>query len=155
MLREIFNDGIYSLFNKICYFGAKTLAIILITRSLGSTEGGQFIFLIGIVEILRVICDFGVDIYVIKRYGEIHEKNKLLITVLCQKIFMGCVFFLMLTGYCFTERYSTNIYFPASLALVFSLLFNLSNSYFQSLNENKKLTPFISVAGVFSALLLG
>ncbi|EDQ7721595.1 oligosaccharide flippase family protein, partial [Salmonella enterica subsp. enterica serovar Cerro] len=143
------------LFNKICYFGAKTLAIILITRSLGSTEGGQFIFLIGIVEILRVICDFGVDIYVIKRYGEIHEKNKLLITVLCQKIFMGCVFFLMLTGYCFTERYSTNIYFPASLALVFSLLFNLSNSYFQSLNENKKLTPFISVAGVFSALLLG
>lgn len=44
MIKEIFSDGIFSLFNKICYFGFKTLAIILITRSLGEDVGGEFIF---------------------------------------------------------------------------------------------------------------
>lgn len=86
MLREIFNDGIYSLINKIFYFGAKTLAIILITHSLGASQGGQFIFLISIIEIMRVTCDFGVDIYVIKRYGEMVEKNKLLAIVFIKKL---------------------------------------------------------------------
>ena len=68
MLKDILSDGIYALFNKVSYFGAKTLAIVLITRELGIESGGVFIFLIGTLEILRVVSDFGVDIFVIKKY---------------------------------------------------------------------------------------
>ena len=82
MIRDIFNDGIYSLINKIGYFGAKTIAIILITRTLGVDEGSQFIFLISIIEIMRVIGDFGVDVYVIRKYGDVPNKERLLCTVL-------------------------------------------------------------------------
>ncbi|RLZ95025.1 O17/O44/O106 family O-antigen flippase, partial [Enterobacter hormaechei subsp. hoffmannii] len=52
MLKDILSDGIYALFNKVSYFGAKTLAIVLITRELGIESGGVFIFLIGTLEIL-------------------------------------------------------------------------------------------------------
>lgn len=155
MLREILNDGIYSLINKVFYFGAKTLAIILITHSLGASQGGQFIFLISIVEIIRVTCDFGVDIYVIKRYGEVVQKNKLLVTVFYQKMTSGILFYLMLIGYCILEKYDFSIYLPVSLALVFSLLFNLSNSYFQSLNQNKVLTPAITFASAIVISIFG
>lgn len=148
MLKEIFNDGVYALFNKICYFGAKTLAIILITGSLGTEKGGQFIFLIGVVEILRVTCDFGVDIFVIKKYGEVTNKEQLLITVFYQKIGTGLLFSSLMAGCCYAMMYNIEFFTPISMALIFSLLFNLSNSYFQSLNENKQLTPFIIVASI-------
>ncbi|MGV4260080.1 lipopolysaccharide biosynthesis protein [Citrobacter freundii] len=155
MLREILNDGIYSLINKVFYFGAKTLAIILITHSLGASQGGQFIFLISIVEIIRVTCDFGVDVYVIKRYGEVVQKNKLLVTVFYQKMTSGILFYLMLVGYCILEEYDFSIYSPVSLALIFSLLFNLSNSYFQSLNQNRVLTPAITFASAIVISIFG
>ncbi|QLW74148.1 hypothetical protein HV139_08550 [Citrobacter freundii] len=155
MLREIFNDGIYSLINKIFYFGAKTLAIILITHSLGASQGGQFIFLISIIEIMRVTCDFGVDIYVIKRYGEMVEKNKLLAIVFYQKITSGILFYFIVVGYCILEKYESAIYLPISLALIFSLLFNLSNSYFQSLNQNKELTLATTFASAIVMFVFG
>lgn len=155
MLREIFSDGVYSLINKVFYFGAKTLAIILITHSLGVAQGSQFIFLISIVEIMRVTCDFGVDIYVIKRYGEVAEKNRLLITVFYQKITSGVLLYLTLLCYCILEKYDSTIYLPVSVVLIFSLLFNLSNSYFQSLNQNKILTPAIAFASVIVMLVFG
>ncbi|GHL20889.1 hypothetical protein ECZU24_37300 [Escherichia coli] len=85
MIKEIFSDGIFSLFNKICYFGFKTLAIILITRSLGEDVGGEFIFLVGFLEVLRVVTDFGVDLFVIKKYNDSTDKIKLLNVTFAQK----------------------------------------------------------------------
>ncbi len=88
MIKEIFSDGIFSLFNKICYFGFKTLAIILITRSLGEDVGGEFIFLVGFLEVLRVVTDFGVDLFVIKKYNDSTDKIKLLNVTFAQKFFL-------------------------------------------------------------------
>lgn len=89
MLKDILSDGIFALFNKISYFGAKTLAIVLITRELGVDTGGSFIFLIGTLEILRVVSDFGVDIFVIKKYSDVENPIKLLKKVFFQKVSIG------------------------------------------------------------------
>ncbi|ENE0310195.1 O176 family O-antigen flippase, partial [Escherichia coli] len=153
MIRDIFNDGIYSLINKIGYFGAKTIAIILITRTLGVDEGSQFIFLISIIEIMRVIGDFGVDVYVIRKYGDVPNKERLLCTVFYQKIIVGFVFAAILIVYCSILKYNASIYVPLSLSIIFSLLFNLSSSYFQSLNINKAITTSIISASIFIGVL--
>ncbi|CDH34424.1 hypothetical protein [Xenorhabdus bovienii] len=153
MLRDILNDGFYALFNKICYFGAKTLAIVLITQKLGLQHGGSFIFLIGVVEILRVVSDFGIDIYVIRKYSEINYKIKLLRIVFYQKLISGCLLSLLLILYCFIFNYKSSVYIPVAMSLVFSLLFNLANSYYQSLNLNRKLSPAILIALIITSMM--
>ncbi|ECH8332824.1 O17/O44/O106 family O-antigen flippase, partial [Salmonella enterica subsp. enterica] len=106
MIKEIFSDGIFSLFNKICYFGFKTLAIILVTRSLGEQVGGDFIFLVGLLEVLRVVTDFGVDIFSIKKYNELSgNKLSLLNLVLNQKIISGLIVGVIFLFYCFFNGY--------------------------------------------------
>lgn len=93
MIKEILSDGFYSLINKICYFSLKTLAIILITRSLGIENGGDFVLLVGIIEIMRIVVDFGVDVFVIRRYTELQqqERTRLLELVCLQKISVGVI----------------------------------------------------------------
>ncbi|EIY6398657.1 O17/O44/O73/O77/O106 family O-antigen flippase, partial [Escherichia coli] len=148
MIKEIFSDGIFSLFNKICYFGFKTLAIILITRSLGEDVGGEFIFLVGFLEVLRVVTDFGVDLFVIKKYNDSTDKIKLLNVTFAQKILSGVIVLLLFCLYSFVQGYQYNVYIPIVLALPVALFFNFSNSYFQSLNSNKSLTFPIAIASI-------
>ena len=155
MLKDILSDGIFALFNKVSYFGAKTLAIVLITRELGIEAGGTFIFLIGTLEILRVISDFGVDIYVIKKYSEVENSIRLLKRVFIQKIFVGVFVSILFYVICYTLGYHKNIYIPISISLFFALLFNLSNSYFQSKNLNKALSPSIAIAVALTFLIYG
>ncbi|MEH3257176.1 O17/O44/O73/O77/O106 family O-antigen flippase, partial [Escherichia coli] len=112
MIKEIFSDGIFSLFNKICYFGFKTLAIILITRSLGEDVGGEFIFLVGFLEVLRVVTDFGVDLFVIKKYNDSTDKIKLLNVTFAQKILSGVIVLLLFCLYSFVQGYQYNVYIP-------------------------------------------
>lgn len=154
MIKEIFSDGIFSLFNKICYFGFKTLAIILVTRSLGEQVGGDFIFLVGLLEVLRVVTDFGVDIFSIKKYNELSDnKLSLLNLVLNQKIISGLTVGVIFLFYCFFNGYDYGTYLPIVLALPVALFFNLSNSYFQALNDNKKLTLPIVIASIVTCFV--
>ncbi|EEO0446203.1 O17/O44/O106 family O-antigen flippase, partial [Salmonella enterica subsp. enterica serovar Uzaramo] len=154
MIKEIFSDGIFSLFNKICYFGFKTLAIILVTRSLGEQVGGDFIFLVGLLEVLRVVTDFGVDIFSIKKYNELSDnKLSLLNLVLNQKIISGLIVGVIFLFYCFFNGYDYRTYLPVVLALPVALFFNLSNSYFQALNDNKKLTLPIVIASIVTCFV--
>ncbi|MBW4194224.1 O17/O44/O106 family O-antigen flippase [Enterobacter bugandensis] len=155
MLKDILSDGVFALFNKISYFGAKTLAIVLITRELGVDTGGSFIFLIGTLEILRVVSDFGVDIFVIKKYSDVENPIKLLKKVLFQKISIGIFVSILFLVICYAFGYDRDIYIPVSLSLFFALLFNLSNSYFQSQNLNKALSPSIALALVLTFLSYG
>lgn len=126
----------------------KTFLIVLITHSLGVKFGGEFIFVAGLLEILRVLADFGVDVFVIKKYNDCTDKTKLLALVFRQKILIGFAVFVLLVLYCFVAGYDVSVYLPVAIALPLALLFNLSNSYFQSANENKKLTPAIIVAAL-------
>ena len=155
MLKDILSDGVFALFNKISYFGAKTLAIVLITRELGVDTGGSFIFLIGTLEILRVVSDFGVDIFVIKKYSDVENPIKLLKKVFFQKISIGIFVSILFLVICYAFGYDRDIYIPVSLSLFFALLFNLSNSYFQSQNLNKALSPSIALALVLTFLSYG
>ncbi|MBW9464739.1 O17/O44/O106 family O-antigen flippase [Enterobacter roggenkampii] len=155
MLKDILSDGIFALFNKISYFGAKTLAIVLITRELGVDTGGSFIFLIGTLEILRVVSDFGVDIFVIKKYSDVENPIKLLKKVFFQKVSIGIFVSILFFVISYAFGYGRDIYIPISLSLFFALLFNLSNSYFQSQNLNKALSPSIALALVLTFLSYG
>lgn len=155
MLKDILSDGVFALFNKISYFGAKTLAIVLITRELGVDTGGSFIFLIGTLEILRVVSDFGVDIFVIKKYSDVENPIKLLKKVFFQEISIGIFVSILFLVICYAFGYDRDIYIPVSLSLFFALLFNLSNSYFQSQNLNKALSPSIALALVLTFLSYG
>ena len=155
MLKDILSDGIYALFNKVSYFGAKTLAIVLITRELGIESGGVFIFLIGTLEILRVVSDFGVDIFVIKKYSDVENPIRLLKRVFYQKIFVGVVVSILFFVICYALGYNRDIYIPISLSLFFALLFNLSNSFFQSQNLNKALSPSIALALFLTFVIYG
>ena len=155
MLKDILSDGIFALFNKISYFGAKTLAIVLITRELGVDTGGSFIFLIGTLEILRVVSDFGVDIFVIKKYSDVENPIKLLKKVFFQKVSIGIFVSILFFVISYAFGYDRDIYIPISLSLFFALLFNLSNSYFQSQNLNKALSPSIALALVLTFLSYG
>ena len=155
MLKDILSDGIFALFNKISYFGAKTLAIVLITRELGVDTGGSFIFLIGTLEILRVVSDFGVDIFVIKKYSDVENPIKLLKKVFFQKVSIGIFVSILFFVISYALGYDRDIYIPISLSLFFALLFNLSNSYFQSQNLNKALSPSIALALVLTFLSYG
>ncbi|HGH4644861.1 TPA: O17/O44/O106 family O-antigen flippase [Enterobacter roggenkampii] len=155
MLKDILSDGIFALFNKISYFGAKTLAIVLITRELGVDTGGSFIFLIGALEILRVVSDFGVDIFVIKKYSDVENPIKLLKKVFFQKVSIGIFVSILFFVISYAFGYGRDIYIPISLSLFFALLFNLSNSYFQSQNLNKALSPSIALALVLTFLSYG
>ncbi|WP_426710037.1 O17/O44/O73/O77/O106 family O-antigen flippase [Enterobacter cloacae complex sp. 284J4] len=154
MLKDILSDGIYALFNKVSYFGAKTLAIVLITRELGIESGGVFIFLIGTLEILRVVSDFGVDIFVIK-VSDVENPIRLLKRVFYQKIFVGVVVSILFFVICYALGYNRDIYIPISLSLFFALLFNLSNSFFQSQNLNKALSPSIALALFLTFVIYG
>lgn len=150
MLKDIFNDGIFALFNKVCYFGAKTLTILIITRELGIEDGGSFILLIGMLEILRVLADFGVDVYVIRKYTEGKNKLELLGSVFCQKLITGSIFSLIFFAYCHFAGYTFNVYGPIAISLFFAMFFNMAGSFFQSLNSNKSLTPII----IFTAIVI-
>lgn len=153
MLKDIFSDGIFALFNKIGYFGIKTIIIVLITRELGNQYGGVFILLIGALEVVRVIADFGVDIYVIRMYNCSDGGVRLLKRVLIQKLFIGVITVLLFCIICHFLKYPPGIYFPVSLSLFFALFFNLSNSYFQSQNSNRVLTPAIIFSLVFCVIV--
>lgn len=154
MLKAIFSDGIFALFNKICYFGVKTLSIILITRELGVQDGGTFIFLVGLLEILRLLADFGVDVYVIKKYTGNVDKFVLLNHVFFQKITTGLVLSVVFMCYGFYSGYSSNIFVPVAIALLFSMFYNLPGSFYQSQNANRTLTPIVICATIITMLAL-
>lgn len=157
MLKDIFTDGIYALLNKVCYFGAKTLSILMITRELGIENGGSFILLVGTLEILRVLADFGVDVYVIRKYTEAERRLELLGNVFCQKLITGSLFSFLFFVYCYFAGYSFNVYGPIAISLFFAMFFNMAGSFFQSLNSNKSLTPIIIMVTtlVVCVLLIG
>ncbi|MBJ2064023.1 lipopolysaccharide biosynthesis protein [Serratia odorifera] len=158
MIKEILSDGFYSLINKICYFSLKTLAIILITRSLGIENGGDFVLLVGIIEIMRIVVDFGVDVFVIRRYTELQqqERTRLLELVCLQKISVGVIVSLVVFSVLIFQGYEAGFLLPLALVLPFSLLFNLAVSYFQSQNNNRMLLDRVILAtlllGVFFAI---
>lgn len=154
MLKDIFTDGIFALFNKVCYFGAKTLSILMITRELGIENGGSFILLVGMLEILRVLADFGVDVYVIRKYTEAESRLELLGNVFCQKLVTGSVFSFLFFVYCHFAGYNFNIYGPIAISLFFAMFFNMAGSFFQSLNSNKSLTPIIIIVSIFVVFVL-
>jgi len=154
MLKDIFTDGIFALFNKVCYFGAKTLSILMITRELGIENGGSFILLVGMLEILRVLADFGVDVYVIRKYTEAESRLELLGNVFFQKIITGSVFSFLFFLYCHFAGYNFNIYGPIALSLFFAMFFNMAGSFFQSLNSNKSLTPVIIIVSMLVIFVL-
>lgn len=154
MLKDIFTDGIFALFNKVCYFGAKTLSILMITRELGIENGGSFILLVGMLEILRVLADFGVDVYVIRKYTEGEHRVELLGNVFCQKVITGFVFSSLFFVYCHFAGYDFNIYGPIAISLFFAMFFNMAGSFFQSLNSNKTLTPIIIIVSILVVIVL-
>lgn len=84
-----------------------------------------------------MVTDFGVDLFVIKKYNDSTDKIKLLNVTFAQKILSGVIVLLLFCLYSFVQGYQYNVYIPIVLALPVALFFNFSNSYFQSLNSNK------------------
>lgn len=80
-----------------------------------------------------MVTDFGVDLFVIKKYNDSTDKIKLLNVTFAQKILSGVIVLLLFCLYSFVQGYQYNVYIPIVLALPVALflisqiaIFNLS-----------------------------
>lgn len=64
-----------------------------------------------------MVTDFGVDLFVIKKYNDSTDKIKLLNVTFAQKILSGVIVLLLFCLYSFVQGYQYNVYIPIVLAL--------------------------------------
>lgn len=156
MIKNIINDSIFSLINKVFYFLLKTISIIIIINYTESSITKVFIICLSIIEIMRVIIDFGIDTHSIRIFArlDIEEKTQHVNIILRQKIIFGIVSALIVCTITYFI-YKSIMVFLIILAMPFTLIFNLPICYYQSMGESYKLIKNITLSTLIMGMILG
>lgn len=140
--------------------GIRIICYILLPNLISIEHFGVFAYLIALTEILKIICDFGLDSYSIKKFSENSKYSRLIKTYsisFFQKTVILLVTVLLFNSYfIFVDdlgiSYTYIVIF--SFFCVSQLLINLPVSYSLSKGELGKCLVPVLVSSIFSLLLL-
>lgn len=157
-MKAILKDGFFSIFNKACYFGIRLLIIFFYSKASADNKFATFIYVVNLVEIGRLLIDFGIDTVYIRTLSlaDPAEEKRILNIIFNLKIGMGLIGYVVVMLISFCTLGLSNIPIVALSGLILPLAANslFIGVYFQAKGKNMLLSPFWAGASLLNLGLI-
>jgi O-antigen/teichoic acid export membrane protein len=157
-LKKVYFDAFFGLINKSVYFGLRILIIFLFSKSSTTNEFASFVYILNIVEITRLLLDFGIDSTYTRHLARMNtdEAKTSVENIYSQKLLMSLAGSIVITMFCFFAGLSNNLLLLSSTAFIlpFISVNSFINIFFQSKNKNKTVSVYYIAAFFVSAIII-
>lgn len=157
-MKVIYLDSLFGITNKCVYYGLRVLLIFLFSKSSSTVDFASFVYILNIVEIARLLLDFGIDstyTRILARMNDQEEKHCVEL-IISQKFFTSLMASGIIVIVCLMTGICKNLPLLFSTAFILPLISvnSFVNIFFQSKNGNKLLIGYYLTAFSLSALLI-
>ncbi|WP_147205732.1 lipopolysaccharide biosynthesis protein [Segetibacter aerophilus] len=156
-MKTVYLDSFFGLLNKFFYYGLRVLIIFLFSEKATTTDFATFIYVLNIVEIARLLLDFGIDSTYTRNLARMsdEEAKECVEIIISQKLLLSIFSSgVMVTVFYFSGI--TNVSLLVSTAFILPLISANSfvNIFFQSKNNNRILSGYYITAFLLSGLMI-
>lgn len=157
-MKIVYLDSLFGLVNKSVYYGLRVLIIFLYSKSAATNDFAAFVYVLNIVEIARLLIDFGIDSTYTRTLATMsaEESKQCVEVILSQKLIISIIAGILIVVLSYWLGVTANLSLLIATALILPVISvnSFISIYFQSKNTNKLLLVYYVSGFLFSVVLI-